>query len=446
MTVTEVVPISGPYTGNDVLDTFDYTFFITDETELVITLADVDGVETVQTLTTHYTVVRNAETGKGTFVMLTPPATDEQVTATLDIPIDQTTDLRNKGPFFAETHEAFFDKAIRIMQQLKEAIDRSLRVGVTSGADPEDVDLSLYALLASPTFSGIPNAPTAAPGEDSTQIATTAFVAAAAALLATIASPTLTGVPAAPTAAPGTDSTQLATTAFVAAMAALLAPIASPTLTGVPAAPTAAADTDTTQIATTAFVGTAIAASGGPLLIDSVGEQAVEAELVLGDYDVAIPTGYSYLYVQVEALCPTISASDLMMQVGASGQWWTTGQYRTMSHALKAWSVAPQDVSYSNFNGTSALIASSVSDNDYTNFSMQLWFPILRYSLQTTRWSGTILYGHGVDPGYLVSVNHGGYFYPLPCQTLNSVKFFWSAGNFSHRYASLWALPQGYTI
>ena len=67
-------------------------------------------------------------------------------------------------------------------------------------------------------------------------------------------SPTFTGTPTAPTAAAGNDSTQLATTAFVAALGALKAPIASPTFTGTPAAPTAAAGTDTTQLATTAFV------------------------------------------------------------------------------------------------------------------------------------------------------------------------------------------------
>lgn len=82
--------------------------------------------------------------------------------------------------------------------------------------------------------------------------AATAGAALTALGAAALASPTFTGVPAAPTAAPGTNTTQLATTAFVAAgLAALLV---SPTFTGTPAAPTAAVDTNTTQLATTAFV------------------------------------------------------------------------------------------------------------------------------------------------------------------------------------------------
>jgi hypothetical protein len=65
---------------------------------------------------------------------------------------------------------------------------------------------------------------------------------------AAINSPALTGVPTAPTAAGGTNTTQLATTAFVQGV------LASPAFTGVPTAPTAAAGTSTTQLATTAFV------------------------------------------------------------------------------------------------------------------------------------------------------------------------------------------------
>lgn len=88
------------------------------------------------------------------------------------------------------------------------------------------------ANLASPAFTGTPTAPTQAPGNDSTRIATTAFVRqelntaieplattaamnAADALKAPLASPALTGNPTAPTQPSGNNSTRLATTAFV---------------------------------------------------------------------------------------------------------------------------------------------------------------------------------------------------------------------------------------
>jgi hypothetical protein len=74
----------------------------------------------------------------------------------------------------------------------------------------------------------------------------------------TLASPEFTGIPIAPTASAGTNTTQLATTAFVATS---FAPLASPALTGTPTAPTAATVTNNTQIATTAFVTEKIAAT-----------------------------------------------------------------------------------------------------------------------------------------------------------------------------------------
>jgi hypothetical protein len=166
------------------------------------------------------------------------------------------------------------------------------------------------ALLASPAFTGTPNAPTANPGTSTAQLATTAFVMAAVAAATTgvaswngrtgvvtlsqadivnaagWASPSFTGIPLAPTAATATNNTQIATTAFV--HAALLAgapgvstfntrsgavvltladvtgvggaPLAAPAFTGVPTANTAAPGTNTTQLATTAFVAAALAA------------------------------------------------------------------------------------------------------------------------------------------------------------------------------------------
>jgi hypothetical protein len=107
--------------------------------------------------------------------------------------------------------------------------------------------------LDSATLTGVPTAPTAAPGTSTTQLATTAFVTTADNLKAPLASPTLTGVPAGPTAAAATSTTQLATTAFVTTADNLKANIASPTFTGVPAAPTAAPATNSTQLATTAY-------------------------------------------------------------------------------------------------------------------------------------------------------------------------------------------------
>lgn len=77
-------------------------------------------------------------------------------------------------------------------------------------------DLSSYAPINSPNFTGTPTAPTPASTDNSTKIATTAFIKSLLGSYAPIDSPALTGNPTAPTQTAGNNSTRLATTAFVA--------------------------------------------------------------------------------------------------------------------------------------------------------------------------------------------------------------------------------------
>ena len=162
-----------------------------------------------------------------------------------------------------------------------------------------------FAPIASPAFTGVPTAPTASVGTNTTQLATTAFVLSeisastagvasfngrtgAVTLLAAdisgaggalLASPVLTGTPAAPTAAPGVATTQLATCAFVAAALAAYAPLSSPAFTGAPTAPTAAPNTSTSQLATTAFVQTGVT-DGSNAAAGMIGEVASVTRLI----------------------------------------------------------------------------------------------------------------------------------------------------------------------
>jgi len=78
-----------------------------------------------------------------------------------------------------------------------------------------NINLSLYAYINSPTFTGTPRVPTAAFNDNSTIIASTSWVQNQLANYAPIYNPTFTGTPAAPTAPSGTSTTQIATTAFV---------------------------------------------------------------------------------------------------------------------------------------------------------------------------------------------------------------------------------------
>lgn len=206
------------------------------------------------------------------------------------------------------------------------AVSGDYTVGEVTGAAPID----------SPTFTTTAAAPTPSTADNSTKIATTAFVqsnlanyllsATAATTYAPLASPALTGTPTTPTASPGTNTTQAASTAFVTAAAAALttgvssvftrsgavtatsgdytvsqvtgaAPTASPTFTGTPASVTASAGTATTQIATTAFVQTAIAPTytvltpGSTITWATAGAPNLNGQVTLGQSSTLAFTG-----------------------------------------------------------------------------------------------------------------------------------------------------------
>lgn len=129
-----------------------------------------------------------------------------------------------------------------------------------------------YAQKHNPTFTGEPKAPTPAAGNNTTRIATTAFVQAAITALINGAPDTLDTLK--EIAAAINNDPKFSTTINNAL--ALKAPLSSPALTGTPTAPTAAQSVNNTQIATTAFVKSAIAAMVGsaPAALDTLNELA----------------------------------------------------------------------------------------------------------------------------------------------------------------------------
>ena len=123
-----------------------------------------------------------------------------------------------------------------------------------AGALSDETGTGLAVFSASPALTGIPTAPTATAGTNSTQIATTAFVAASIA----------SGVPDADATTKGKIQLagDLAGTAASPTVPGLLtkAPLESPTFTGAPSLPTGtiavtqSANNNSTAIATTAYV------------------------------------------------------------------------------------------------------------------------------------------------------------------------------------------------
>ena len=155
------------------------------------------------------------------------------------------------------------DKALELKVYVDDLMAKHL-----AAPDPH----SQYAPKASPTFTGTPKAPTPAAGNNTTQVATTAFVQAALTALINGAPATLDTLK--EIAAAINNDPNFSTTINNAL--ALKAPLSSPALTGTPTAPTAAQSVNNTQIATTAFVKSAIAGMVGsaPAALDTLNELA----------------------------------------------------------------------------------------------------------------------------------------------------------------------------
>ncbi|HCO2141896.1 TPA: phage tail protein [Escherichia coli] len=155
------------------------------------------------------------------------------------------------------------DKALELKVYVDDLMTKHL-----AAPDPH----SQYAQKESPAFTGTPKAPTPAVGNNTTQLATTAFVQAALTALINGAPATLDTLK--EIAAAINNDPKFSTTINNAL--AQKAPLLSPALTGTPTAPTAAQSVNNTQIATTAFVKSAIAAMVGsaPAALDTLNELA----------------------------------------------------------------------------------------------------------------------------------------------------------------------------
>ncbi|MDZ7229214.1 phage tail protein [Escherichia coli] len=155
------------------------------------------------------------------------------------------------------------DKALELKVYVDDLMAKHL-----AAVDPH----SQYAPKDSPTLTGTPKAPTAAAGNNSVQIANTAFVQAA--ILALIGGAPATLDTLKEIAAAINNDPNFSTTINNAL--ALKAPLASPAMTGTPTAPTAAQTVNNTQIATTAFVKSAVAGLVGssPEALDTLNELA----------------------------------------------------------------------------------------------------------------------------------------------------------------------------
>lgn len=133
MTVSSEVN-SVSYSGNGSTQIFAVPYYFLADSHLRVVLRDADGTETVQTITTNYTVIGAGNQAGGQVTMTVAPVSGETLVILRNVPATQETDYVANDPFPAESHERALDKLTMIAQQGEFSSSRALRV---PDSDPE---------------------------------------------------------------------------------------------------------------------------------------------------------------------------------------------------------------------------------------------------------------------------------------------------------------------
>jgi len=138
------------YSGNGSTTAFAFSYLFYSNTDLtVILVVDSTGVETVKTITTHYSVTGAGVASGGTVTMSTAPASGETLVIIRQVPLTQGLDLVENDPFPSELVEQQFDNLTMAAQQINTEVTRSIKL---SEGDTTDVDLTLPTPVALKTF------------------------------------------------------------------------------------------------------------------------------------------------------------------------------------------------------------------------------------------------------------------------------------------------------
>lgn len=140
MTVPATARRAGPFDGTGAQTAFPFSFRVFSSADIRVTVADADGIETVQTLTTHYTVAVNSNQDTspgGTVTMLTAPAVGSTLVITGATAYTQTLDLPAGGSYSPSALEAALDRIVFQVQQLAELTGRSLTLPATAGGSTQ---------------------------------------------------------------------------------------------------------------------------------------------------------------------------------------------------------------------------------------------------------------------------------------------------------------------
>ena len=137
MTISSTLRKAGPYIGSGAAATFPFNFKLFTTVDLkVVQLQLSTSTETVLQLTTDYTATLNADQNSnpgGSITLIAGAlAAGYNLIITSNVEPLQETDLTNQGGFYPEVINDALDKAIIQIQQLTDAVDRSVKISTTN--------------------------------------------------------------------------------------------------------------------------------------------------------------------------------------------------------------------------------------------------------------------------------------------------------------------------
>ncbi len=118
------------YAGDGSTTSFAFSFKIWAASDLKVYLRDVNTLaDTLQTLTTHYSIVGTLP-GAGSVLFVTAPASTQRIVILRDPSATQDLDLQANGAFAADNIETALDKIVGLVQSLDEQAGRALTLPV----------------------------------------------------------------------------------------------------------------------------------------------------------------------------------------------------------------------------------------------------------------------------------------------------------------------------
>ncbi len=119
------------HNGDGTTRSFAFSPYFLEEEDLKVYLRDQGGAETLQTITTHYTISGAANPAGGTVTFETAPDASSKVVIIRDPDLEQVVDYQANDAFPAETHERALDKLTMIVQRLSERLARTIGLAET---------------------------------------------------------------------------------------------------------------------------------------------------------------------------------------------------------------------------------------------------------------------------------------------------------------------------